>query len=75
MLKQDEIQNLNSCLNKAKSHEMVFVLRAHDPVASDVIRYWIKLRCESGKNTSLDNEIREAWDCAAIMEKQRQEGI
>lgn len=40
MKKFDEIQKSTSCLNKASLDEPVFVLRAHDELASDVVRSW-----------------------------------
>jgi hypothetical protein len=40
MLKKHEIADPKSCLNKAAADEPVFVLRAKDPLAPDIIRLW-----------------------------------
>lgn len=40
MLKRDEIVNPQSCLNKAADDELVFVLRARDPIAAEVVEFW-----------------------------------
>lgn len=49
MLKSNELENPNSCLNNALSGEPIFVLRAHDAVAPSVVRAWAK-RYISAKN-------------------------
>jgi hypothetical protein len=40
VIKSKELATPTSCLNKAASDEMVFVLRAKDPVAAQTIRHW-----------------------------------
>jgi hypothetical protein len=35
-----ELSNPNSCLSKAAPHEPIFVLRAHDETAAQMIRHW-----------------------------------
>lgn len=40
MIKTDELANPESCLNKADSNEPLFVLRAHDPIASYIVNNW-----------------------------------
>lgn len=40
MIKTKEISDPNSCLNKARDDEPLFVLRAHDPRASSIVRAW-----------------------------------
>ena len=40
MLKHYELSSPKSCLNKARTDEPVFVLRAKDPVAAMTIRHW-----------------------------------
>jgi hypothetical protein len=40
MLKRDEVANKNSCLNKAREDEPIFVLRANDPIAPAMVRLW-----------------------------------
>lgn len=71
MIKKDELNDPGSCLNNAKNDEMVFVLRAHDIVASSVIRFWVSERIRIGKNRPDDVQIRNALDCALDMERQR----
>lgn len=75
MLKKDELENLNSCLNKAKHNEMLFTLRAHDVCAPATIRHWVSLRLMHGKNVADDPQIKEALECADFMEKQYMEGL
>lgn len=67
MRKRDELDNLDSCLTKAISSEMLFILLARDPVAADVIDYWVKLRVERGHNLPDDDQIKEALQCASTM--------
>lgn len=43
MLRKEEITNPNSCLNRAADTEPVFVLRAHDELASLLVREWAAL--------------------------------
>lgn len=40
MIKREEIANPDSCLSRAADDEPVFVLRANDPRAAHVVRYW-----------------------------------
>ena len=40
MTKAEELRNPHGCLNKAASDEPVFVLRAKDPIAAQVVRLW-----------------------------------
>lgn len=44
MIKSEELANPNSCLNKARNNEMLFVLLARDPAAPAAIRAWIAER-------------------------------
>lgn len=62
---------IDSCLNRAHSREMLFVLLARDPAAPVAIRAWIEERIRLGKNTPNDSQIREAQDCAFTMEQER----
>jgi hypothetical protein len=75
MLKKDELNDPTSCLSKSKDNEMVFVLRAHDSAAPDVIRYWVTRRLLDKKNHPGDTQISEALACASEMERQRKAGI
>lgn len=75
MTKIDEVSSFESCLNKAKDNEMLFVLRAHDITAPIVIRHWVDERIRLGKNKVGDPELVDALKCAAIMEDQRNRGV
>lgn len=68
MRKLREIDNSESCLNKALADEMLFVLRGHDIAAPATIRFWILERIRLGK---IDNSLVEALHCAETMEKER----
>lgn len=71
MLKSDVIENPDSCLNRAHAQEQLFVLLARDPAAPVAIRAWIAERIRLGKNAPGDEQIREAFECATLMELQR----
>lgn len=75
MFKLQELSNPDSCLNKARDGEMLFVLRAHDTCAPAAIRYWIRERLASGKNQEDDPQIIEATETANEMEHQQEAGI
>jgi hypothetical protein len=66
-----EIEDSNSCLNKAEPDEMLFVLLGRDMVAPNVIREWCRLRIACGKNKLHDAQIQEALACAHRMECDR----
>lgn len=84
MLKQDEIANPDSCLNKAVSGEMLFTLLGRDACAPEAIHYWIYLRA-GGKPmvfvppdgamenilSGRDAQLCAAYKCASIMDAQR----
>jgi hypothetical protein len=73
MIKRDEIEDAESCLNKAQDGERLFVLLARDPAAPVAIRAWIAERIRLGKNAPDDDQIREAYECAARMDMERAE--
>lgn len=75
MKRIDEVSDFNSCLNKASDHEMLFVLRAHDIVAPEIVRAWINARIAAGKNRMEDPQIQEALNIAKVMEDQQKRGI
>jgi len=66
MIKSEEIINANSCLNKASDSEPVFVLRAQDALAPQVIRHWAYKALQMG--TPLE-KVREALNSAQQMEE------
>ena len=71
MRKVDELSNPNSCLNKAKDDEMLFVLIGRDVAAPQAIRAWVEARIKLGKNQRDDAKIIEALQCAQKMEESR----
>lgn len=70
MIKREELSNPQSCINKARDDEMVFVLLARDPAAATVIRLWAYERIRIGKNTNKDAQIIDALRCADQMDEQ-----
>ena len=75
VLKTEELSNPQSCLNKARANERLFVLLARDPAAPDAIRYWVRKRVALGNNKIHDQQIVEALDCARNMEEERQRHV
>lgn len=73
MIKIDEIEGTQSYFNKAHPGERLFVLMARDPAAPVAIRAWIAERLRLGKNAPGDEQIREAFECANLMEMERSE--
>jgi hypothetical protein len=73
VIKKDEIEHTESCLNKARDDERLFVLLARDPAAPVAIRAWVSERLRLGKNALDDAQIVEALDCAARMDRERDE--
>lgn len=71
MIKRDELEYSESCLNKARDDERLFVLLARDPAAPVAIRAWVKERIRLGKNVPDDAQVIEALDCADRMERER----
>jgi hypothetical protein len=73
MIKSDEIDCPESCFNKALSTERLFVILARDPAAPAAIRAWIAERIRLGKNAPGDEQIRDAFESASLMELERSE--
>lgn len=71
MRKYDEVNNPDSCLNRAQQNEMIFTLRGHDVCSPETIRDWCARRILRGKNKPNDIQITEALACADIMERER----
>lgn len=59
------------CYAKAKDDEPIFVLKASDPTAAAVVRYWVELNFI--KNTQSKDKLNEATDCSAAMKRYRLE--
>jgi hypothetical protein len=71
MRKRDELSNPSCCFNRAGADEFVFVLLARDTAAPATIRAWIRERLRQRKNAAEDDQIMNAMECAARMERQR----
>jgi hypothetical protein len=69
MIKACELADSNSCLNRAMSDEMIFVLLARDRAAPAAIRSWVDERIRIGKNKRADPEIIQALVAAQEMER------
>ena len=67
MRKRDELAFPDSCLNKARDDEWIFVLLERDPAAAATVRFWIEERIRLGKNERHDPKLQEAelWVRAA----------
>ena len=63
MIKRDEIANPNSCLNKAADDEPLFVFRANDPLAPELVRFWAEQYFDSKKdhNFNVTAQQREKY--------------
>lgn len=69
MLKRLEVSEPNSCLNRAREEEPIFVLLGRDPAAPAAIRAWCMERLKAGRNSGGDAQISEALELAEAMEK------
>ena len=56
----------DSCLDKVKPGEPIFVLRGQDINSPQLIREWAKLAKEAGCS---NEKVQEAFNCADEMEK------
>lgn len=64
------------CYSKAGDKEELFTLRAHDPLAPWVIRFWCILRYfkeyfDANPSELPSSKLKEAWTCAKKMEAWR----
>lgn len=73
MKKSDELNDPQSCLNKAGDDDWIFVLIPEDEDAPDTIRDWIARRIRRGKNKAGDAKLVNAERCARAMEAQQHE--
>lgn len=71
MLKLQEITDPQSCLNRAKDDEFVFVLREKDPCMAMTIRNWIEARVLAGLNKRSDEKIKTAEALVIHLETNR----
>jgi hypothetical protein len=70
MRKKDELGSKDSCMSRAHSEEMTFVLLGRDVAAPAAIRAWVAERIRLGKNIATDAQIVEALACATTMESE-----
>ena len=70
MRKRDELADPDSCLNKADDDEPIFVLRAHDPLASTCVRSWAAAAAQDTVHN--DAKIQSANMLADTMDNWRQ---
>lgn len=76
MEKLREVTQFNSCWNKAKNDEIVFILLGRDKATPATIRFWVDERIAFGLNHPEDPQIKEAIACARrIEEKQKENSI
>lgn len=68
MIKRDEISDKNSCFNKTRIDELVFVVLERDVAAPATIRFWCSERIRLGKNKPDDEQIIKALRDADSME-------
>ena len=73
MTKAKELSEPDSCLNRAKDDELLFVLLSRDYAAPKTIRFWADLRIRLGMNKPDDAQIIEARACAEKFEIQHLE--
>jgi len=71
MRKHSELCQPSSCLNRAKTDELIFVILGRDIAAQRAIAAWVEARVDLGKNKPNDIQIVEALECAAAMERER----
>jgi hypothetical protein len=65
--KRDEMADPNSCLNRAKEDEYLFVLLERDLDVPGTIEDWCRRRVERGKSAPASPEIVEAHHAARLI--------
>ncbi len=68
MRKSEEAANPNSCWNKAKDDEHMFILLGRDRAAVKAVRAWCEVRMGLGMNKLSDDKIQEAFAWAREVE-------
>lgn len=56
MLRNEEIARIDSCLNRAKDDEPIFVLRANDELAAGIVRSWASTYYYSKRRENANEE-------------------
>jgi hypothetical protein len=69
--KHEELIDPNSCLNKARDDEMLFILCGDDRSAPSTVMDWIRHRVEFGQNAPTDGKLQCAGSVAEIMDRER----
>lgn len=69
MYRKKALSDPNSCFNRARPDERLFVLLGRDKAAPAAIRAWASERIRIGKNTAEDAQITEALAIADEMER------
>ncbi len=69
MKKRREQSEPESCWNKARDDERVFVLLERDKATPATIRFWVEERIRLGKNQAGDAQLMEALMLANDMER------
>ena len=64
MIKNRELLEGDSTLNKAQLNEPIFILRASDILAPIVVKYWATIAQDAGVDR---RKIREAYELALTM--------
>ena len=67
MTKQENIENPDSCWNKADLDELLFVILERDPAAPATVRFWCDERIRQGLNHETDAKIQNAREIASKM--------
>ena len=60
MTKRENIDNPDSCWNKAKDDDIVFILKDTDETMAATIRFWMGERLRMGLNILTDSKIIQA---------------
>jgi hypothetical protein len=72
MTKDENLNDPNSCLNRAQGDEPIFVLRANDEIAPIVIRHWASLylymKTSSGADINLFTDKQKEKYLNALMD-------
>jgi len=67
MTKQEELDDPNSCFNKAGKDEQIFVLRGKDVSSPAIILEWIKLNFHSSPVIKLNDAFHIAQKMKMIL--------
>jgi hypothetical protein len=73
MRKRDELVDPQSCLNRAKPDEWLFVLLGRDEDAPATVLDWIERRLRRGKNAPDDPQIVEARKWVETVQTEQRE--